>query len=322
MHGRYQIKIKNSRNSYSFELKRNITVLRGDSGTGKTTLFRMVRDYNESGRNSGVSISCDRPVIAMEKRIWETEIERIENSIIVIDEDSKFICSKEFAKAVRHSNNYFLLITRHYLAELPISVDEIYVLSGAKNKKFVPLYHEKERIFDDVKKSLLPFKPEVIITEDDKSGYQFFAKISQKMGIKCVSAGGKSKIYRLIRDYKDKDTVVIADGAAFGAEIADLAEAQKQSPNKIAIFLPESFEWLILKSGLVDVSDARKLDEAYDYADSVEFMSWEQYFTKMLVDLTKENKLKKYSKSRLSRFYLQEKSVNDIKSTIHGIDLE
>lgn len=51
-------------------------------------------------------------------------------------------------------------------------------------------------------------------------------------------------------------------------------------------------------------------------------MSWEQYFTKMLVDLTKENKLKKYSKSRLSRFYLQEKSVNAIKSMIHGIDLE
>jgi len=92
---------------------------------------------------------------------------------------------------------------------------------------------------------------------------------------------------------KYKDTVVIADGAAFGAEIADLAEAQKQSPNKIAIFLPESFEWLILKSGLVDVSDTRKLDEAYDYADSVEYMSWEQYFTKILVDLTKENKLKK-----------------------------
>ncbi len=99
MKGAYQIRVKNNRNSYSFELRRNITILRGESGRG---------------------------------------------TIIVIDEDSQFIRSKDFARVLRESDNFFLLITRNYLAELPISVDEIYELNGAKNKKFKKVYQDIE----------------------------------------------------------------------------------------------------------------------------------------------------------------------------------
>lgn len=46
MTGEYKIRVKNSRNNYIFNLKRNITVLCGDSGRGKTTLYEMISDYN------------------------------------------------------------------------------------------------------------------------------------------------------------------------------------------------------------------------------------------------------------------------------------
>ena len=45
MTGAINIKMKNKRNIYNFTLKRNITILRGDSGTGKTTLYDMIKDY-------------------------------------------------------------------------------------------------------------------------------------------------------------------------------------------------------------------------------------------------------------------------------------
>ena len=322
MKGAYKVNIKNNRNSYTFELRRNITILRGESGRGKTTLFEMISDYNRFGKNSGVSVSCDKDIIALAGNDWEEVIDKNPGTIIVIDEDSQFIRSEEFAKVVRGSDNYFLLITRNYLAQLPISVDEIYELSGAKNKKLKKVYREVDRMFNNPSSRYLPFVPEIIITEDIRSGYQFFKAITDKIGIKCISADGKSNIYKVINRYPDKNVVVIADGAAFGAEIADIVEQQTLRPRKLAIFLPESFEWLIIKSGVIKKIDTNKIDHPEQYADSTLYMSWEQYFTDLLIETTKESDYMQYTKSHLSDYYLQEKNIAEITKIAKGIKFQ
>ena len=58
----------------------------------------------------------------------------------------------------------------------------------------------------------------------------------------------------------DKPLFIIADGAAFGAYIARVMAVAKQQCN-IALYLPESFEWLILRSGVVDVEDIDRVCE-------------------------------------------------------------
>ena len=322
MKGAYKVNIKNNRNSYTFELRRNITILRGESGRGKTTLFEMISDYNRFGKNSGVSVSCDKDIIALAGNDWEEVIDKNPGTIIVIDEDSQFIRSEEFAKVVRGSDNYFLLITRNYLAQLPISVDEIYELSGAKNKKLKKVYREIDRMFNNPSSRYLPFVPEIIITEDIRSGYQFFKAITDKIGIKCISADGKSNIYKVINRYPDKNVVVIADGAAFGAEIADIVEQQTLRPRKLAIFLPESFEWLIIKSGVIKKIDTNKIDHPEQYADSTLYMSWEQYFTDLLIETTKESDYMQYTKSHLSDYYIQEKNIAEITKIAKGIKFQ
>lgn len=46
MVGSYQVKAsQGSRVSFEFEIRRNITFVGGDSGTGKTTLYNMIADY-------------------------------------------------------------------------------------------------------------------------------------------------------------------------------------------------------------------------------------------------------------------------------------
>lgn len=119
MIGPIRVTVKNTRNAYAFTLKRNITILSGNSGTGKTTLYNMIAEYNQDGRQSGVTISCDRPVIALGGRRWEEELAEIKDSIVVVDEDNRFIRSSDFARAVQNSSNYYLLITRGYLQNLP-----------------------------------------------------------------------------------------------------------------------------------------------------------------------------------------------------------
>lgn len=319
MHGMYRIRIKNSRNTYSFELRRNITVLRGESGRGKTTLFDMIHEYNRFGKNSGVSISCDREIIAIDGDQWEEDILAHPSAIIVIDEDSHFIRSRDFARTVQGSDNYYLLITRNYLAELPISVDEIYELTGSKNKKFKRVYREIDRMYDHPSSRYLPFIPEIVVTEDNRSGYQFFKQVAEKAGIQCVSAEGKTKIFKKISQYTDRNVVVIADGAAFGAEINDFVEQQKLRPRKLALFLPESFEWIVLKSGVIQGIEPSRIEQPELYADSAKFMSWEQYFTELLINETKGIDYLRYKKSKLAEFYLQEKTAEMIRKEIKGI---
>ena len=320
MHGEYKISVKNNRNNYSFLLRRNLTILRGESGRGKTTLFEMIRDYNRFGKESGVSISCNKELVIVEGDRWEEIISANPDKIIVIDEDSRFIRSRDFADMVRGSDNYYLIITRNYLEQLPVSVDEIYELTGGKNKRFKPVYSEIDRMYDNPTRRYLPFKPQVIITEDSNSGYQFFEKIASRLGLQCVSAGGKSHIYRMLNQYSDQDVVIIADGAAFGAEIGDIVKQQRLRPRKVAIFLPESFEWVILSSGVVTIDDTLKLSNPELFADSVDFMSWEQYFTDLLVEMTKNSDYQKYNKRKIAAYYNQERVEREIIDSIKGID--
>ena len=65
MNGSHLVKISRRRGTkYTFTIKRNITIVRGDSGTGKTTLFDMVADYMRTGEQSGflaMRLSLCRP---------------------------------------------------------------------------------------------------------------------------------------------------------------------------------------------------------------------------------------------------------------------
>lgn len=42
MKGKYYITVQNKKLRYELEVKRNITIIRGDSATGKTTLIEML----------------------------------------------------------------------------------------------------------------------------------------------------------------------------------------------------------------------------------------------------------------------------------------
>ena len=49
MKGKHHIVIESARLKYEFDIKRNITIIRGDSATGKTTLIELLEDYRGGG---------------------------------------------------------------------------------------------------------------------------------------------------------------------------------------------------------------------------------------------------------------------------------
>jgi ABC-type molybdate transport system ATPase subunit len=56
MKGKYEILVKDMHLQYKFTITRNITILRGDSATGKTTLIDMIAAYQQNRERSGVTL--------------------------------------------------------------------------------------------------------------------------------------------------------------------------------------------------------------------------------------------------------------------------
>ena len=310
MKGKYTVKIKNSRVAYTLEIERNITIITGESGTGKTCIRRMVHDYEEYGKNSGVKIECKVPCHAIiSDRGWEQQIDSIDNSIIFIDEGHDFIKQDSFAEIVKNSSNYFVLITRNCLSKLPYSTKSVLSLKQTVNRfnkvysRTYPVYDilpDCTHILDDV---------DCIITEDSNAGYEMYKVIAEKVHTKCISANGKSNIPGMLIDNDGSRTLVIGDGAAFGPEIQKLHYLFFSEPDHLYLFLPECFEWVVLKSDIIkDKNKSDIIKNPSKYIESKSYFSWERFFTDYLTIITKGTRLQ-YNKIKLNKAYLAKINV-------------
>ena len=323
MKGMHHIVIQNKRIRFAFSIKRNITIIRGDSATGKTTLFSMIEEYGNLGKDSGVQIQCDKACVAISGKYWQETLENIHDSIVFVDEDSKFLKTKDFAKRIRNSNNYYVLITRENLPALPYSVEEIYgIHCSGRYMDTRQIYNLFYKIYSDTNPEKILVNS--IVTEDSQAGFTFFSEVSKTRGICCESAGGKSNILGILQekllDKEQKETLVIADGAAFGPEMAHISQLLRGN-NSIKLYLPESFEWLLLYADIFNKPFIRKrLEEAENYIESEKYFSWERYFTDLLMEETKDSPYP-YDKSNLKDFYLQDKVVQKVLKAMEPICL-
>ena len=76
----------------------------------------------------------------------------------------------------------------------------------------------------------------------------------------------------------------------------------------------ESFEFLILKSGIVSVAKEIIVD-TFDYADSKKYLSWEEFYTDYLIKQTQDTVFQ-YSKSKLKDSYKSISSIEKIKNQL------
>ena len=78
--------------------------------------------------------------------------------------------SQEFAAAVKGSDNYFVIVTRENLPNLPYSVEEIYGIHASGR------YHDLKRTYNELYHIYSPevlsgkVEPEVVVVEDSNAG--------------------------------------------------------------------------------------------------------------------------------------------------------
>lgn len=62
MRGSYKVTIQNNRVQFKLTINRNLTIIQGNSATGKTTLLEMVAAHEDLGAQSGVTEVAKCPV--------------------------------------------------------------------------------------------------------------------------------------------------------------------------------------------------------------------------------------------------------------------
>lgn len=321
MKGSYRILVQNATVRYDFEIKRNITIIKGDSATGKTTLVEMIREYYENGEASGISLTCEKICTTLEGRDWKVLLATMQERIIFIDEGNDFVHTKEFAKTIQKTNNYYVIVTREGLVNLPYSVEEIYgIRESGKYAMLRQTYQELYRIYGNINKRE-KFIPAKIIVEDSNAGFDFYKSLSENGKWKVESAQGKSNIFTYVAGNAGTENIlVIADGAAFGPEMDRMIKLLKEKQN-VALYLPESFEWIILKSEIIEDREIKQiLSNSPNYIESSIYFSWERYFTALLTEKTAESYLK-YSKKKLNKAYMRCAIREKICRHIDGIEL-
>jgi hypothetical protein len=218
MKGKYHIVVQNNRLRYELTVRRNITIIRGDSATGKTTLINLIEQAATLGENSGVEVVCERPCRTLGGNDWNLILPSIHEQIIFLDEENQFVKSQEFASAVKKSDNYFVIITREDLPNLPYSVKEIYgIHTSGKYHDLRRTYNELYQIYSS-ETFAGKVKPDTLIVEDSNSGYEFFKTVCMEHGVACLSAKGKSNLKQMVL-HGAGQVLVVADGAAIGSEI-------------------------------------------------------------------------------------------------------
>ena len=319
MKGSYWFRAKSKKVLFEFSIRRNITVIKGDSATGKTTLLHILYEYLRSGKQSGYSVSTNAQYYVYMRdevgRDWKEALYPLKNTVIFIEENNGFVFTKEFAAFVKESGNYFVLTTRAPLKMLPYSIHEIYeIITDGKRTDVKESYHELKEMYSNYP-ILKNNKIQNVVTEDSNSGYQFWMNLFKESNV--TSSRGNGNLIKQVKKIGSGDTLVIADGAAFGPLIESCIDSfQAQTNRRISLWLPESFEYLILKSGVLKSEKITQiLDDIPEYVECEKYESWEKFFTEILVMITAD-KVEKYSKNTLNTYYLQDWVMEKVKEQL------
>ena len=289
MKGKHKVIVSTKRLKYEFELRRNLTIIQGDSATGKTTLVDMIRDFVNNPTGTPVEVICDKKCHVVEGSLWKEQLSGISDCIVFIDEGNEFITTVDFADKIQKTDNYYVIVTREALPALPYSVEEIYgIRTSGRYGTLKQSYHEFYRIYGtDTYEDKV--SPETIITEDSNSGYQFFEHVCIENGLKCESMNGKSNVIH--------------------------------GRKNVALYLPESFEWMIMDADILKNNTVRSiLSNPSEYVESKLYFSWERFFTAILIEQTKDTYLA-YAKRKLNPAYLSGAIKESILRKMNIIDL-
>lgn len=333
MKGVHYIRLENKRISFDIELKRKITIITGDSATGKSTLINEIDRLLNDGRSYKNNSTAELLVLSG-KDIRNTliRIRMAKSMIILADESLGGLTSNEFAKTVNKSSCYFVIVTREMLSGIPYSVDSVVkMVTDKRNRHTVEPIYKNTSSAESVK-----CRPYYVVCEDSKSGFIFLKLIDTTDSRVFTALNKDGVIDKALEKFhtEHKPVLIFADGAAFGPYAKRLVSLQ--TFKGIDAYLPESFEFVLLHSPIFenDSQLQKVLNNVYNHIDS-SCISAEQYFEQLLNEKIKETGTG-YGKSGLNaclvdnccgkgrpcQLLIKEKSIDKVQGLLEQLPID
>lgn len=279
------------------ELKRRITIVRGDSGIGKSELVRII-----VSPPVGVEVKTTLDCVIADNSNWDAVLGGTVNSIIILD-DIEIVSSSRFAKKVKETEknqNYFLIIGREQLGEQSLYEDNLYKLSYSVDSvlRFVisedGKKHYTEPFFNFHKIDVNDLKIRNLLIEDSVDGFEFFRHLLRDNVISAKN--GKSSITEDTKEIVSKTCeglLVLFDKAAFGCHIDKFYYVIMQKYKNVYIDVEyECFEYLLLNTNFFRENEEVQaiLSNPTDKANHC--ISWESFYKSVLEKITKGTEIK------------------------------
>lgn len=159
MNGEVNLTVKTPTLEFSLKFDRNVSVIRGDSGTGKTYLCDLVRQARSGDR--GVVMTCDRNInirVMPEDTLtdefstpWYTIFKQSHDTLFIIDENCDCLKGRpiNLSNGIRNTSNYYVIISRELFSDIPYSVYSIYELKVDQSVTYDRLLIHNQRIYSN-----------------------------------------------------------------------------------------------------------------------------------------------------------------------------
>lgn len=275
-----RVKISTNKVVYDLVLERTISVIRGDSGTGKSYMCELVHILNQDPDTFGLSVESELPTIKVNEQPTEEWCLSNKDSVIFIDEDVKIKGVDKIIRLLRRNGCWVVYISRKnsIRIDLGCATSCVYKIESSGKvrslKKLIEFVVVRNRTY-------------TLCTEDSNSGNQFFSQFGRAV----ETLGGSGNLNKAKLDVVS-GRILIADLAVLGIPMLDKMPAYIRGD--FDIIPMESFEQFLLSANLFDSVEGIK-----DVRNNPEYYSWERYFTDKLQRFTDRLNTGTYTKRKL-----------------------
>lgn len=263
---------------YQLNINNKYTWIKGDSGTGKTTLVNLIA---RSLTDSFIVVKSPYKCVALYPN---EDITKINNSIIFIDEEHPILNNNNASQLFKNTSSFIVIVSRELSKYLiPLSIDSfLEIKNDGKVNRTSPIYQ----------KGLIKLNQQDIqniVTEDEHSGSLFLKEIfKDKNNLDYITSNGIRNLCKTLHTQNlSPNYLVCYDTLASGWEQDIIDEyVEKYNLNELSW---ESFESYALQC----LNKYPKTN-----LNLLSLNSKEQYLTKILRDYLYKNGYK-YTKTTL-----------------------
>lgn len=297
------IDVKDDLLHFNIELQRRVSFIKGDSATGKTSMYNLL-DRKLRHKDDEVLLKSNIDIVLLDF----SNLSEKHNHVLYIVDDLDILPNHDFEALMDNmieDDLWFLIMSREEVdyklkASIIFSsnceyslgvVDGIYTLT--------PLYTYS---------SINIIEYDCVLVEDSKGGFEFFSKLYSNCEVR--SACGKNNVITCMNTAIEdgfENILVIFDTANFGSCFSEFYNiATKSEANIEFISAYECFEELLLQTNLL--RHLEEVDFAFQNLESEanKFKSWEKYF-EYLISVATSNKPYGYSHGKkLTHCYIDD----------------